>query len=493
MKRMISLFLCAALLLSLPMVSLAEDATYAEAFSGSKSLTLVKAELPTIGLLYGWTPLSQSPDGKTMLWQGSDMNLYLTRDGLVIPVQAAPDKGAGDPYGKLEVDMKVLGGSFPSYEGVAWSPDGKYAALTLKVRAVQNARPMDLVVLDTETGEAYLAVALSNSFKDEHFGSVYEACFDHTGRYIYFLGRIRDMSEADSLFRFDMNTSEVQLVRENMFAVTAHSLFERADGTWMVLHTQDYSGKYPEAVSICGEAGMGDGALAIFRALTGSALPAGGAQQYTRLLPYSVWFTQRMLYSAASGYGLKLGSSQVANVVSSSAQTDPANSAIYSVLTAMCMSRITPETIDVDHYWRFVKENGVLRTEPVDDALVDSLQKAANIGMDSLTEAEQTALDEFGVALLRDPQPRATWGCLSPDGKYALLNVGGQRAYELCLLDLETMEVRPVNAPEGLAGAGYGSVLGAKYRPGMEWHADGMLLIYNNATNDVEAYRLEAN
>ena len=494
MKRMLSLLVCCVMLACcLPAVQ-AEDA-YAEAFTAGKTPELVKADLPAIGLLYGWTPLSLSSDEKTMLWRGTDMSLYLTRDGLVIPVKTAPDKGAGDPYEKLEMDLRVLGGSFPSYEGVAWSPDGKYAALTCKVQALQNARPMDLMVLDTETGEAYLAVALGKNFKDEHSGFIYEACFDHTGRYIYFLGRIQDMSMADSLFRFDMDTSEVQLVRENLYAVTAQSLFERSDGSWLVLGTKEYStSRAPETVAVCGGAGMGNAALNIFQALTGSAIPVSGGQQYERFLPYGAWRTVRLLYSAQSGYGLMLGYSPVVEQTANMANmADTPNTTLLSlgaVLNNLCMNRITPEAIDMAHYWRFREENGKLRAEMVDDALVAMLNKMASVGMQALTDEEQETLNAYGQEVLVNAVPRATWGCVSPDGRYALLNVGAQGQYSFYLLDLVTMDLCPVNAPEGVAGVGYGTNMGAKYRPGMEWYADGTLLIYNTGTSAVEAYRL---
>ena len=89
--------------------------------------------------------------------------------------------------------------------------------------------------------------------------------------------------------------------------------------------------------------------------------------------------------------------------------------------------------------------------------------------------------------------------CLSPDGHYALLSASGGKEhrslnlYRFYLMDLETMEVRPVAAPDGLAGPAlsFSSAFSQDYPPCMEWNDDGTLLIMDADSHGVQAWHLE--
>ena len=81
--------------------------------------------------------------------------------------------------------------------------------------------------------------------------------------------------------------------------------------------------------------------------------------------------------------------------------------------------------------------------------------------------------------------------CLSPDGYYALVYYTHFETNFFCLISLEDMQVRPVDAPEEIRESTLIGLLSADYRPRMSWNADGTLLILNTDTDRTEAFRLE--
>ena len=201
-----------------------------------------------------------------------------------------------------------------------------------------------------------------------------------------------------------------------------------------------------------------------------------------------------MLYSARTGYGLVIGghTTTTADVaVVQEAAVSHNSMRISAVLEAMNIGRITPDGPDTEHYWRFADDGGEMknvRLEPVDEKIVSVLNRMANGG--EYTEEEWEAVQAYGEELLNAPQPRSTCGCLSPDGRYALINLGRRELCRFFLMDVETLEIRPVDAPEGMAAIFLNSQLTAKFPPGMVWNGDGTLLIYDSNTDLPGAFRL---
>ena len=199
-----------------------------------------------------------------------------------------------------------------------------------------------------------------------------------------------------------------------------------------------------------------------------------------------------MLYSARTGYGLMIGlmiDSPTATTAGAAVSRDSMR--IFAVLETMNIGRITPDGPDTEHYWRFADDGGEMknvRLEPVDEKIVSVLNRMANGG--EYTEEEWEALQAYGEELLNAPQLRSTRGCLSPDGRYALINLGSMELCRFFLMDVETLEIRPVDAPEGLATIILNSQLTAKFPPGMVWNGDGTLLIYDVNTDLPGAFRL---
>ena len=443
------------------------------AFEEGKTFELVQAELPDPGAENVRMPLSISPDGRCVIWSDYT-SLYLTRDGAAVPVKAAPDRGAGDPYENLEKNLSRMGILF-GQEGVCWSPDGRYALLTGKRAVLRNNQTIGLMVLDTENGEVFQALALSRNLLKEEGGLLIEARFDRTGRYVYFTGVVNSLSQGEfGLYRCDMATYETQRVCGIPALTGTPGLYEIPDGRWLVLGTTENRDR--EAVYACGD--------------------GGAAQPSVRAFRSGAWSTGSMLYSARTGYGLMIGgpTATTADVAAMQGAAVSRDSMRFSaVLEAMNIGRITPDGPDTEHYWRFADGGGEMknvRLEPVDEGIISILSRMANGG--EYTEEEKEAVQAYGEELLNAPQPRSTCGCLSPDGRYALINVGSRELCRFFLMDVETLEIRPVDAPEGLATLAFNTPLTAKFPPGMVWNGDGTLLIYDSNTDLPGAFRLTA-
>ena len=485
MKKLFSALLILSLVL-LPVISQAE-APYAAAFTEGKTLTLEKVDLP--GAQDDWMPVSMSPDGRTVLWGPG----VLTRDGQVIPLTINKDRGAGDPYETLEKNLMFLLNNLPGQEGINWSPDGRYALLTYKRAALQNNKPFGLMVLDAETGEVFQAVAVSRNLLKEGGGFVFEAKFDHTGRYVYFTGYLSSVYKGYGLFRCDMETYEVQLVSGNLNMASTPGLWETPDGRWLMLDATERTNRAREAVYLSAKDPIPSAMLPLYETMAQSGYPIGVDQSFIRQFSSGAWQTGCLVYSSVSGYGLMIGM-PVTTDTAAQEGTTAGNYAIYSVLNDMRICRITPEGADMQHYWRIVDASEDLtgvRLEMVEDSYVTTLDRMANHSSDMVTQEESEALNAYGTELMKSLQLLSTCGCASPDGRYALINVGNRERSGFFLVDMETMEMCPVNAPEGMATIYLNSAMTRKYQPGMVWNQDGTLLIFNYESKTVEAWRLD--
>ena len=489
MKKLFSALLILSLVL-LPVISQAE-APYAAAFTEGKTLTLEKVDLP--GAQNDWMPVSISPDGRTVLWGPG----VLTRDGQVIPLTVNRDRGAGDPYEALEKNLMGIFRSLPGQEGINWSPDGRYALLNCKRAVLQNNKPLGLMVLDAETGEVFQAVAVSRNLLKEGGGFVIEAKFDHTGRYVYFTGYLSSIFKGYGLFRCDMETYEVQLVSGNMNMASTAGLFETPEGCWLMLDATERTNRAREAVYLSAKDPIPSAMLPLYETMAQTGYPIGVDQSFIRQFSSGAWQTGCLVYSSVSGYGLMIGGCLMAASNTAAMEGNLADTWRPStVLNNMNLCRITPEGPDMQHYWHFVDDSGDLtgvRLEPVDDGIVSELVRMEEESRNGVTPEASDALGAYNIALIRNPQPFSTCGCVSPDGRFALINAGVSHR-GVCgffLVDMETMEMRPVNAPEGMATIYLNSALTRKYQPGMVWNQDGTLLIFNYESQTVEAWTLD--
>ena len=235
MRKLVAFFLCCALALGLLCGCGAQaegESSLQAAFEKGKAFELVQAELPAEGVALGGMPVSLAPDGETWLWRAEDGQLYMLRGGRALALKSAPERGAGDPDGKLDklffsLIVKTM------TPDVSWSPDGRYAVISI-LHAMDILRMnMDLILLDAESGEAFRAAAYAPE-PGEQNGHVLIAAFDRGGGYVYYvLARltIDPVRRTVSLVRYAMDSGKTELLCE-LPGEPVPGLFETADGGW---------------------------------------------------------------------------------------------------------------------------------------------------------------------------------------------------------------------------------------------------------------------
>ncbi len=198
------------------------------AYEEGKAFELVQAELPAEGVALGGMPVSLAPDGETWLWQAEDGQMYMLRGGRALAVKPAPERGAGDPDGKLDKLFFSLNMKFLTPD-VSWSPDGRYAVLSILQAGDILRINMDVVLLDAENGEAFRGTAYAFE-SGEQYGDVKIAAFDRTGGYVYYVVAKLPPYKV-FLARYAMDTGTTELLCE-LPKDPVHGLFETADGGW---------------------------------------------------------------------------------------------------------------------------------------------------------------------------------------------------------------------------------------------------------------------
>ena len=498
MKKLFALCICLTLICG--SAALADGTSQRDPMTFGKAIILTPVELP--GSAEGRMPCSVSPDGGTILWRERDGSLLLTRDGAEIPVHAAPERGDGDPYGKLEYGLSKLSSSFPGDEGVSWSPDGKYFIFCDRSRTVASMVPteIDLILVDAENGEAFALLPWRDGFSEEgskvevesdEFDRVIEARFDSTGENIWLICYLMNSPGGYYLLvRYNLAEHRAELI-DNDFGLSTNQqyLFEDGSGSFMVMSgsslgfngdAHDVVTRYRPSLSW------------LFRTNDGGLT----SERFERDVIQDALRRQKGSVSPATGYGLILVCGP-ARTISSGADTNTAlaQARFAAPVTLPRLNRITPDGIDLNRYWELAgdpKDPSSLRLTETDPDLVGLIKARYSDGR-ALTKDEQTRLDNYAESILLNDLPVLSCLSMSPDGHYAILSA--RRRYEgtalFWLLDVETMAMRPVEAPDSLMSDYFGTEMGFGYRPGMEWSRSGILLIFNSGSETVEAYRLD--
>ena len=475
------------------------------AFAAGETIRLVPADLPgSPG--ENDMPVGISPDGKTVLWRNNN-GLTVTRGGETHPVIFDPERGAGDPYGAAE-GIHFLLMQMPYWEGISWSADGRYAALSA-LELASSGRYPGPVVLDTDTGEVFLAKAYNLSRSGENAGIVFLTRIDRAGRYLYYLAE--EFEEDGAYIRFcrcPVEGGEREILCDTPIADRAFepggfsALYETADGSWFLngITGTDSSGEDYRQHALVRFSPAGD-------TWTREIIPLG--------IPQSGQSCGSVSCFAQSGYGLfDLHSSNVQSMAATSsfASADLSKASIPPYfMKRIGLLRILPGGEAQHDVWGLVKtaDGSGVELIPSYDLLWAIKVQSGKIAPDENAEAliwltthyneGEDLLDKYYPQEMRERDLRdegvvsIQLTCMSPDGRYALMNAGsGQSGDRLYMLSLETMEIRPVEAPEGLVGISLShSPFGATFKPGIVWNEDGTLLIHASDTGRTAAYRLE--
>ena len=487
------------------------------AFAAGEPLRLVPVELPAASPGEDWIAIGLSPDGQTVLWRKTDKetrlsSLCLTRGDKVIPVVFNKDRGVGDPNNKDTLFSNDLFWLTPGEEGLSWSADGRLAALSDVYAATQRIQSPDVALIDTETGDLYLADSYAcrgidgrvEDMDSPNLGVVVASRIDRSGKYCYYL-RLLFNAGSIAFCRVPVEGGKPEILAEiprdenQPYGVSALStLTEDADGSWVLSGVNgNESTLNPIALrlSLIRFSPSGD-------TWTASVTPT--------LLQSSHWKYGTFFLSPVSGYGIALLQNPYAGL--SLAQTSTAETAdalkqslsLSHLTSNVSLLRFRPgETVPYDYWWmRMTGENQDVPEMAHGEPFLWSVKLKSGI----ISEDEQAEsagwipqLDENYLPEGYDGNAHSRgegWStmqrvCLSPDGYYALVYYTHFETNFFCLISLEDMQVRPVDAPEEIRESTLIGLLSADYRPRMSWNADGTLLILNTDTDRTEAFRLE--
>ena len=484
-----SLFLILCLLCSIACADGAEDfhAALDAAFAGDGTIRLVPVTLEQINP-EGDRLLAISPDGNTVI-QGEEIR---SRDGKVIPITVNLERGIGDPY-KKEKFLRNLGLKMPAQEGVSWSEDGRYIALSDFQRSSGEMQSIDVAVLDVFTGEAYFADSFSRKMSEPGMGLVYLNRIERTGKYLYYLAVIRDGEGKRhlSFCRCPVEGGEREILYDTLndengdFDVCyGSSMYEAADGSWMLTGLDRYSMDRKAQLALIRFRDTGNGWIAEVNSLR---------------IPSRIWSFSLQGWSHDTGYGLScLRSPMLTSSLSEQfREQNEYSTLVKGMVTRVNLLRVCTdrevsgdvwymirtgegktdvELLPATDYLNSCKLNGAGYDESEEAGLQEWLSENGNQDepLYALPKGYDSSkfIEEYNRLLL------VTCAAVSPDGHYAIINAGVMGQYELYIIRMETMEVRPVDAPEGVAGLTLtDSAMGRSFRPGIVWNEDGTLLI----------------
>ena len=390
---------------------------------------------------------SVSPAGTSALIDAG--GVFALNGGTITALIPSETRGVADEYGNMGTLFKTGLRAFLNTEGVVWSPDGRYAVIPNIDRAIKSMQLIcDPMVIDTVTGEVFLTATYGSRIipreGEANGGALTSACFSRDGRYLYytFYGSLGQGRYA--LLRCEPDTGKTELLYSGDEMIYYPRLSELRDGSFMILSDERDTSR-PMGVARLAPGGLLAG-------LTG-----GGWSVTTASfgLPLAQWRVTQLEYSAESGWAFCLGGTAQGN--------------LYA------LQRFRPDEGCAGIEQRWMMRSDTCEFEPVEGDTRDALIRTFSDGK-LLPDAEYLVL---------------LAGELSPDGRYALVQVRSaniaELSFPLYLVRLEDMKAVPVTGlPENLSA--YRTPLARKYAPGMEWNGDQILLLVDG---QVRSYQFD--
>ncbi len=196
--------------------------------------TLVPAVLPMVPA--GAKVISISPDGEAVICM-VDGEPAVVRSGRTIWIMSSDSRGVQDVHGNLAAIARML---MPQgSEGVAWSPDGRYAALTNNQQVVENLNlRYDPIVLDTVTGELFLLATTGTKMANGDASAVLTAAFSADSRTLYTseYGNTNGDEGRYSLVAYDLETLEAATILAHARSNYYPHLVQLSDGSFVLLY-----------------------------------------------------------------------------------------------------------------------------------------------------------------------------------------------------------------------------------------------------------------
>ncbi len=520
-NRLLTALILAVLLSITSVCATAEDArdkAMDSLFAGGGALRLEEISLNPGSLDETAALLDLSPDGKTGIWtyqvEGSPALAVVREDGTAIPVRIEPLPEIGDPFNKAKLILSsFMGGRIQGREGISWSEDGRYACFSDYNMFIQG-RSLDIPVLDTETGAVYLADTYNSKLSEADGGIVVVSRISRSGdSIVYLLMASAEDGRHYRLCRCSPQGGSREILADILCdeqapfdIISIPYLREEADGSWLLTGLNGYErgkdGKRPflsEIRFVPAESGwtVEPHSLRILMSFRFDLAPRSARSQYGL---YTLTMPNTDVANAAMEYSSDL------------------TTTLYSSLKSYInLVRVHPgEDFRSDIWYMTETENGA-EMRPADDYLWSLKVRAGMLEDDEMEKAEQwlkaiaerVAPEEVSLmdllpegydkdAMLQAMGYKMTVNCvcLSPDGYYALVSARkrSDMTVGLYLVNLETMQVRPVEGPEDISETQLADItLSMTRQPGMTWNEDGTILIYRYGRNaGAKAYRITA-
>ena len=149
------------------------------------------------------------------------------------------------------------------------------------------------------------------------------------------------------------------------------------------------------------------------------------------------------------------------------------------------------ETVEMisgeDYLWALKVKTGIIEN--------DEIQIAEQWISNNVIEGEEPLPNYYDYdAYIKEKEDfsclRANCVCMSPDGYYALISAGSDKQYNIYIVNLETMAIKPVKTPDSMNTVFIGTVFGADYLPGIVWNEDGTIMILSTDGIDYETVKI---
>lgn len=416
--------------------------------ASAQSWTLTEIEVPE------GEPIGISPDGSTMLLRDEN-GLMVLRDGELKRLVPNYERGVEDTYGNFEKMVSRLekGSIYVILDsvGAIWSPDGRYFTLAYYWMIHRNAKFFsDLVLFDIEKGEFFLADTDGNNVR-EGFSTVESACFDESGKNLYFVRFGNHTESRETLERYDLKSGKITRLAElSSYSYPRAGLCRLNGNRYLRLCESDKEGE-GGALILCEEK---------WSFFNGKQWEE---KNYPFSAPYSTIRTHKLLSQPGAKYALVCARAPL--------QAEEGSSRSFGLL---------------------FRANVEKEMEGIDECIYIDSPEAEQASTFTVSEKSDEELVARFEKLYSDGVSIEN-AALSPDGKHAILKLHNwQRGgYYFAVLDMETLALSRIPADGFSLGYFDDGIDNYTLAPGMQWVTDDRVLIYDGSKNRVRLFEIE--
>lgn len=181
--------------------------------SGDGLRTRISDTLSALDLDSSARLLSVSPSGNAFLIDLGGIAAIVRNEEITV-LTINRSRGAQNEYADLTYRRIENRSPFTSEpDSFCWSPDERCITMTFPRRTLMNMQFMDLLLADTRAGDIFLAEATPKKIRIDGALTATTACFDETGRYVYYLvyGHVAENARS-GLKRYCLETGETELL-----------------------------------------------------------------------------------------------------------------------------------------------------------------------------------------------------------------------------------------------------------------------------------------